>query len=285
MNRIIFGCGYLGNRVADIWAAQGDSVFALTRNPDRCRQLSDRGITPIVGDITDPNSLSDLPTVDSVLFAVGMDRTKYSDIRDVYVHGLKNVMDRLPADLKEFIYISSTGVYGNFDGAWVDESSTTEPTREGGKACLEAEQLIRNSSIGPVATVLRFAGIYGPGRVPTRKIIESRQWDKLSAEGYVNLIHVEDGARIIDLVSKQKHLNETILVSDGNPAIRKQYYEFIAGHFGFTEIPWAEGTGSLASSRAAANKRISNSKLLALTDYQFEFPDYQSGLTQAFASD
>ena len=146
--------------------------------------LQTLGIHPILADITKPETLEALPQVDTVLFSVGMDRTKYDDIRTVYVDGLKNVLSCLSGQSKHLIYISSTGVYGDHGGNWIDESTTPNPVREGGKACLEAEEVIRSSSFQSRSTILRFAGIYGPERVPTRSLIESKDWKKLSANDW-----------------------------------------------------------------------------------------------------
>ena len=143
----------------------------MTRKSERLAWFSDQGITGIVGDVTQPQTLN-LPEADIVLIAVGMDRSMYSDVEAVYVGGLRNVLDNLPQP-KHLIYVSSTGVYGDFDGQWVDESSTTQPLRFGGKACLKAEQLIRESDLANRSTLLRFAGIYGADRVPTKERIKA----------------------------------------------------------------------------------------------------------------
>ena len=286
MIRLIFGCGYLGLRVAKKWIASGDSVYSITRTKARSDELSQLGIAPIIADVTNPSSLESLPSADTVLFAVGMDRSQYDDIRQVYVEGLQNVLDRLSDSVKHLIYISSTGVYGDFGGDWVDESSITEPTREGGKACLEAEGLIREGGFQSRNTILRFAGIYGPHRVPTRNLIQSRAWDKLAASGYLNLIHVDDGASIVERVANHRPKNETFLVSDGAPALRREYYEFVASQLGVSEIPWAEQPTeqtqpSPRSLRSNNSKRISNTKLLNTFDVRFEYPDYRAGVIQA----
>lgn len=281
MKRLVVGCGYLGLRVAKRWLAGGDSVFAVTRSEARAVELEAEGISPIVGDITLPSSLDNLPEVDTVLFAVGMDRSRYSDIRLVYVDGLRHIIQRISATTKHLIYISSTGVYGDFGGQWVDETATTEPAREGGKACLEAEQLIALSKFANRSTILRFAGIYGPGRVPTRNLIQSKNWKKLSAAGYLNLIHVDDGARVVTLVAEQPPAGETFLVSDGQPSFRKEYYEFIAEQFGVDEIPWEESEVKPEESRSGSSKRISNRKFIDRFEFQFDFPDYRSGLKNA----
>jgi len=281
MKRLIFGCGYLGFPVAERWLAAGNEVFAVTRSDERADTFAAAGLKPLIADITEADSIPPLPVVDTVLFAVGMDRSRYSDIRDVYVEGLRNVVARLPVQTGHFVYISSTGVHGDVDGEWVDENSKTEPDRAGGMACLEAESLILNSPFADRATILRFAGIYGPGRIPLLASIEKREWEKLSGDGFVNLIHVADGARIIEAVSANRPMKETILVSDGNPVLRSHFYEKIAELSGSGKIDWSGSSNT--SSRGRGDKRVSNAKLLELLKSWnqadlFRFPDYESGL-------
>jgi len=214
----------------------------MTRKSERLAWFSDQGITGIVGDVTQPQTLN-LPEADIVLIAVGMDRSMYSDVEAVYVGGLRNVLDNLPQP-KHLIYVSSTGVYGDFDGQWVDESSTTQPLRPGGKACLKAEQLIRES------------GIYGADRVPTKERIKAGEWKKLSSAGFLNLIHVDDGAKIIDRIAQTEPAGETYLVSDGNECL------------GAEQIPWSETAVDPKAARSGSSKRISNKKLVE----QFQGP-------------
>ena len=283
MNCLIIGCGYLGLRVAKIWKQQSHCVSGLTRKTERAAWFDEQGITGIVGDVTQPESLKHLPAADIVLVAVGMDRSMYSDIEMVYVDGLKNVLANLPQPPKHLIYVSSTGVYGDFGGDWVTEESKTHPRRPGGEACLKAEQLIRDSKIGGLATILRFAGIYGPDRVPTKQRVEAGDWKKLSSAGFLNLIHVDDGAKIVDQVSKTKPAGETYLVGDGNPVLRRDYYSYIAECLGAEQIPWSETEVDPKAARSGSNKRISNKKLVEQFDIRFDFPDYQAGLKQAMA--
>jgi nucleoside-diphosphate-sugar epimerase len=288
MKRLIFGCGYLGFPVAQRWLDCGDEVFAVTRSRERAEDFSKAGLNPLIADITEPNSLPPLPAVDSVLFAVGMDRSRYSNIRDVYVEGLKNVLARLPVETGHFIYVSSTGVYGDFDGGWVDENSPTEPQRVGGEACLEAESLIRNSPFADRATILRFAGIYGPGRVPMLESVRKRDWANLSGGGFVNLIHVADGAQVIEAVAENRPLQETFLVSDGQPVLRSHFYQKIAELSGSGTIDWSRAGDT--SSRGRSDKRVSNAKLLQWREARgqpdlFQFPDYDSGLRGCWTSD
>ncbi len=291
--RLVFGCGYLGGRVARLWGSAGDQVFAVTRSEERGQSLLAKGFSPLMADITRPETLVDLPSIDTVLIAVGMDRSRYSDIRKVYVEGLQNVLDALADSVQHVIYVSSTGVYGDFDGGWVDEQSPTDPQREGGKACLEAEQLLKESHWGSRSTILRFAGIYGPDRVPTRQQVVDKQWDKLSPGGYLNLIQVDDGASIVQLIAHSVDVDpdntdtlaQTFLVSDGQPPLRRDYYDWIAERFGVGPIPWDPNAVAPQESRASSSKRISNQKLQQHFSVDFRYPDYRAGLGYALSKE
>ncbi|MGE0375692.1 MAG: NAD-dependent epimerase/dehydratase family protein, partial [Planctomycetaceae bacterium] len=144
-SRLIIGCGYLGLRVARRWLAQGDAVAALTRSAERAAAFRERGIRPVVGDILSPDRLRDLPPATTVLYAVGYDRTTEASKRTVYVDGLRNVLLSLPKSVERFVYVSSTSVYGQSNGVWVDETSACEPRTDGGQICLDAERLLQSA--------------------------------------------------------------------------------------------------------------------------------------------
>src|SRR5690606_32277786 len=84
--RLILGCGYLGRRVARLWREQGDRVYALTRSAENAEAFRAEGLEPIVGDILQPESLKALPDCDTLLYAVGFDRTAGRTQRDVSVN-------------------------------------------------------------------------------------------------------------------------------------------------------------------------------------------------------
>ncbi|MEM6654366.1 MAG: NAD-binding protein, partial [Planctomycetota bacterium] len=141
--RLVIGCGYLGERVAKRWRDAGDRVTVVTRNADRAASLPAGGYRAIVADVTDPATLVNLPAAETVLFAVGYDRSAGPSINEVYAEGLRNVLSALPETTGRVIYISTTGVYGNAGSDWVDEQTPTEPQRDGGKASLAAEEALR----------------------------------------------------------------------------------------------------------------------------------------------
>jgi nucleoside-diphosphate-sugar epimerase len=286
MKKLIFGCGYLGNRVADAWLAQGEQVLAVTRSSARAREFASRGIQPIVGDITETIDLRDADAVDTVLFAVGFDRRGRKDIREVYVGGLRNVLGDLPDSVTRFIYISSTGVYGQTDGEWVDEDSSCEPQRAGGRACLAAEELLQSHPIGARTVILRLAGIYGPGRLPKMQDIREGKPIDSPASGYLNLIHVDDAVSVILSTEQLVEPPERMLVSDGKPVLRGDFYRELASLSGSPEPRFAVPAESEATAgRHSTDKQISNRRLQEQLAMTLRYPNYREGLAAILAAE
>ncbi len=96
MSVLIVGCGYLGLRAATAWLAARRKVYSLTRS--RADELRTYGIEPIIGDVLNPESLKALPQTDTVLYAVGLDRSAGKPMREVYVTGLGNVLGALSSN-------------------------------------------------------------------------------------------------------------------------------------------------------------------------------------------
>lgn len=285
--KLVIGCGYLGLRVAVRWAGQGKAVHAVTRSADTAEQFRQKGLCAIVADVTQPESLTalrELSNVDTVLFAVGFDRSVGIPIHDVYVDGLKRVLDFLPSEIERFIYISSTGVYGQTDGNWVDEDSTCEPTREGGKACLAAERTLLSSEFAERAIVLRLAGIYGPERVPRKADLLSNK--SFSQTGHLNLIHVEDAATTVLAAEQLATLSDTYVVSDGNPVLRSDYYSELKRLLNVRTLPVDETEtpdGTSRKQRAQGDKKIRADKFLRELKVKLDFPSYREGLAAILA--
>src|SRR5262245_39201706 len=123
MDVLIVGCGYLGQRAADAWLAQGHRVSALTRSPAKAELLRSSGVVPIVGDILDAATIEALPAADVLLIALTHDSTSAVPKRAVLVDGVANLVREMRSRVRHVIYVSSTSVHGQHDGSWVDESS------------------------------------------------------------------------------------------------------------------------------------------------------------------
>ena len=268
---LVVGCGYLGRRVAARWAAAGRRVAALTRgNADALRAL---GIHPVVGDVTDPDSLRGLPAARAVLYAVGMDRGQNKTMREVYVDGLGHVLDTLPPDGR-FVYVSSTGVYGRTDGGWVDERSPTEPAEESGRVVLEAERLLRSKR--PDAIVLRFAGLYGPDRLLRKAAILKGEPLAGDADKWLNLVHVDDGAAAVVAAEERARPGGTYTIADDEPVTRRAFYAHLAGLLGGPPAAFDH-----RPEPGAANRRVCNRTARAELGWSPAYPSYREGLAQA----
>jgi len=285
VNRLIFGCGYLGTRVGRLWGSQRDRVNVVTRSDERAIELGTEGFITCGGDVTEPGSLTFLnvlPELDTVLHAVGYDRGGEHSIHQVYAEGMQNVLAALPDSVGRFIYISTTGVYGDAGGEWIDEQTPPNPSRAGGQASLAAEQAIRESRFANKAIILRLAGIYGPGRLPYLKQIEAGEPIEAPQTGHLNLIHVDDAARIVHQVAcSDFELTgpRVYCVCDGNPVVRSDYYSELARLLGAPEPRFATpADGSPRAARAAADKRVSNRRLLEEVQPEWLYSTYREGL-------
>ena len=294
--RLIFGCGYLGLRAGSLWRDAGDEIIAATRSEERARELRTKhGFRTLVVDVVDLASLADLPRADTLLFAVGFDRKSGDSIQDVYAEGLQNVLATISANIRHAIYVSTTGVYGTAGGGWADERTPTDPQRDGGKASLAAEEILRAHPLGERSAILRLAGIYGPGRVPYLDKLRAGEPIAAPSAGWLNLIHVDDAARIV--VGIDQWLAERVAsdgpyvfcVSDGSPVVRGEYYAEAARLIDAAPPCFTQpAADSPAAARAGADRRVSNAKLrewMSEAGISNEYPSYREGLAQILHAD
>ena len=280
-----------GKGVARRWRDGGANVYVVTRSPRRAADLESEGFQSVVADVIQPDTLIDLPAVETVLFAVGFDRSSQVSIGAVYAGGVRNVLAALPAKVRRFIYISTTGVYGPAGGAWVDENTTPDPRRDGGKASLAAEQQIVSHPLAKCTAILRLAGIYGPGRIPYFDKLRSGPPIAVPSRGWLNLIHVDDAAAVV-LAADAWAASESadaaphiFCVSDGEPVVRGNYYREVARRIGAPEPSFVEPDAATpAAARAAANKRIRNEKMSRTLEVRLTYPSYREGLAAILAS-
>jgi nucleoside-diphosphate-sugar epimerase len=244
--RLVVGCGYLGERVARRWMNAGSRVIATTRRDSRAAHLRGLGVVPAVVDVTavEPGwagLFADHGVPATVFWAVGFDRTAGGTHRDVHVDGLRKLLDALtaPADAPppRVILSSSTGVWGDVQGMVIDETTPPTPTREAGRVLVDAETILAAHPAGP-GTALRFAGLYGPGRLP--RIADLRAGLPIAADpdSWLNLIHVDDAASIVCLVADAPAPRPLYVVSDGRPVRRRDWYGRLAAVSGSPEPRW-----------------------------------------------
>lgn len=284
MTTLIIGCGYLGERLGIRLVQDGGRIFGTVRSPERAEAIARSGIVPVIADVLRPETLAALPAADRVFYAVGFDRSAGAAMREVYVDGLQNVLDRLPGSVDRFVYAGSTGVYGQSGGEWVDEDSPAAPEHESGRVVLEAEGRIRAwaGARGVSAVILRFAGLYGPGRIVRRALLERAEPIPGDPDRFLNLVHIDDAAAAAAAVLDCENPAPVYLVADDRPVTRREYYATAARVIGAPEPRFEPPRpGSVESTRDATNKRVDNRRLKADLGVVLRYPDITTGLVAA----
>lgn len=247
----------------------------------------------------DRQSLTHLPKSAVVVYAIGYDRTCPASKREVYVQGLKNVLEVCGERFARFVYVSSSSVYGQNQGEFVDESTVAEPTSLDGRICREAEEIVwqffpQAVTSHPIAVhattgglpndersaiVLRLSGIYGPGRIAAR-IDQLRQGAPLSGNpnAWLNLIHVDDAVQAVVAAAIRGRPGTTYLVSDDRPVIRRDFYSQLTERIG-APLPQFQVLESSASEASHINKRCVNRLLKEDLKVELRYPTITEGLS------
>jgi nucleoside-diphosphate-sugar epimerase len=190
------------------------------------------------------------------------------------VTGLNRLLDALPHATR-VILSSSTGVWGDEDGRIVTEETPAHPTREAGQVLLEAEALLRSHPRGP-GVALRFAGLYGPGRLP--RIADLRAGTPIAADpdSWLNLVHVDDAAEIVRLVAATPHPRPLYVVSDGRPVRRREWYGRLAALSASPTPQWDPAAPRVRG----ADKRVDPAVLFRDLPISLAYPDALAALAE-----
>ncbi len=295
MKIVIVGCGYIGMELARQLAAEGHEVTGVRRSRaglDAIESLPSANggtIRAVRADVTEPESLGVLPDAEAIVFAASSGGRGASAARTVYVEGLAAVIveyrdrEEVPDRL---VYTSSTGVYGDHDGAWVDESTPIEPTTEKTRVLAEAERVAieEAADAGIDGTVARFAGLYGPDRYRLERYL-----DGPVTAGYLNMVHRDDAAGSVRyLLERDVARGEPVVVVDDEPAEKHAFADWLADQCGVPRPPKRSkaeriAAGALsepAKRRILTSKRCKNTFLREL-GYTFAFPTFREGYRAA----
>jgi nucleoside-diphosphate-sugar epimerase len=274
--RLVVGTGYLGSRVARAWISQGDRVTGTTRSADRAGLLADAGISPIVLDVTTADWIDLFASIGppvTIFWSVGFDRMAGPSYHDVQVASLGRMLDAIAVEPTtappcRIIFCSSTGVWGDETGEIVDETTPVNPSREAGQALVAAEALLRGHAGGP-GTALRFAGLYGPGRLPRLADLRAARPIAADPDTWLNLIHIDDAARVVAAVAAAPAPAPLYVVSDGHPIRRRDWYARLAELSGSPTPVWDPTT---VRSRGG-DKRVNPTLLFTEIPITLDHPD------------
>ncbi|WP_397450618.1 SDR family oxidoreductase [Pseudomonas sp. NA-150] len=258
---LIAGCGDVGSRLASQLLIDDWTVYGLRRSVSRLPA----GVVGVAGDLFDADCPEDWPTsaIDYLVYSAAASDHDEAGYRMAYLQGLRNVLSWLEQHgqkPKRLLFVSSSSVYGQQNGEWVDESSPTEATGYSGRVMLEAEQLALHSGIP--ASVVRLTGIYGPGR--EWLLTQVRRGYRVVTEPplYANRIHSDDAAGLLACLLQADELGVTLedyyLGVDDAPAPLAEVVAWLREYLGVTE--WSDE----ASVRRTGSKRCSNARARAL---------------------
>ena len=277
---LIAGCGYVGAALGALLDRDSHAVFGLRRRAGALPW----GVRPIEADLCVASTLRELPPqLDFVVFAAAPAGRDDAHYRSLYVEGLRNLTHALveqKQEPKRILFTSSTAVYGQRAGEWVDESSPTEPRSFAGRRLLEAEALLSEAPFP--ATVVRFGGIYGPRRTGlVERVRTGRVLYQVEPPRYTNRIHRDDCAGVLSHLMTLPEPARLYLGVDSDPAPESDVTRWLAGVLGapMPRAGVADDTGELGRS---GNKRCRNERLLA-SGYQFRYPTFREGYAAVLA--
>lgn len=279
MTILLAGCGDLGTEAGLRFAASGHRVVGWRRSPAKLPAA----IEGAAADLGSP----ELPPVPAdttaVVIAVAADSPSEEAYRTAYVRGVAHVLDALERDgvhPDRVLFVSSTAVYGDAGGGWVDESTAPDPGGFSGRVLVEAEDLLHNrlAGTGTTAIALRLGGIYGPDR--TRLIDQVKTGSAVVPEDvrYTNRIHRDDAAAaIVHLATMEAAPAPAYIGVDDEPAELGSVLRFLAAELGLPE----PRVGDAGPARGG-NKRCRN-HLLRRTGFTFTFPTFREGYRDVIA--
>jgi nucleoside-diphosphate-sugar epimerase len=270
----VAGAGYLGTALAQRLVSQGHEVVVLRRSA----LPPPAGVRAFRADLLAPAALDALPPADLVFYTAAADERSAAAYRRAYVEGLARLLERLarmdPLP-QRLLFTSSTAVYGQQHGEWVDESSPTEPADFAGRRLLEGEALVHAAPFP--GSVLRLGGIYGPGR---SSLIERARAGASGASGYTNRIQRDDAAAALAHLAALPAAEACVLGVDSEPAPACEVLAWLARRQG---LPAREPTEAVPPARGArGSKRCRNARLLA-TGFRLRYPSYREGYAALLA--
>ena len=289
MRTLIIGCGYTGEALGKRLFSIGHEVSGILRNKENNARLIELGITPLNLDITKTSEIQQIPNnYDNIIISVSSSRGGLDAYKNVFGKGMINISNWLQTQsIKSVVFISSTSVYRETDGEWVNEESETKPTSPNGVSRLNAEKSWMNlaANKGLPIQIFRLSGIYSDQRniLSRLKLGQEKIIDKKNH--FFSRIHIDDIANILFNSLKKFKTEEIYNISDDKPASSKELILYGSQILGI-EKPETVSVNSIENemlknfykdSKKVSNKKMKNKLLIKL-----KYPTYREGLRNIF---
>jgi nucleoside-diphosphate-sugar epimerase len=281
----IFGLGFSAMTLARRLVADGWQVAGSVRSPEKASALRDEGVEAVAFDGTEPGT-------DVARALDGADHVAISippgEAGDPVLGQHRDDLAARAGDIRWLGYLSTLGVYGNHDGAWIDETAPTDPVspRNARRVVAEQDWLAFGEETGIPVMIFRIAGIYGPGRNALVKV-KAGEARRLVKPGQVfNRIHVADIAGVLEASIKRPRAGGIYNLSDDEPGPPQDVIAYAAELLGVEpppEVPFENADISpMARSFYSANRRAGNNRIKQELGVELEYPTYRAGLDALF---
>ncbi|MGR3702133.1 MAG: SDR family oxidoreductase [Paracoccaceae bacterium] len=276
-----FGHGYSARALARRLIPQGWTVLGTTRNPDKARALKAEGVAPILW--PDGDLRGAVSKASHILSSAGPESEG-----DPVLALMRDQIARAASRLTWVGYLSTTGVYGDHDGGWVDEESPLLPSTKRGQMRLEAEQAWQSIPSLPLH-IFRLAGIYGPGRGPFEKVRNGTARRIVKPGQVFSRIHVDDIAQVLEASINRPNPGRAYNLCDDDPAPPQDVIGHAAELLGLPlppEVPFDQADLTpMARSFYAESKRVRNDRIKTELGVTLLYPDYRHGLRALLAEE
>jgi nucleoside-diphosphate-sugar epimerase len=263
---LIIGCGYVGNHLRSLLEIKGWDVWTARRTKDPAKKSLSIDVR---NDFTLPRDF------DVIFYMVSAGAYTHEAYQNAYVRGVHHTLSaiRNSSNSPLFIFVSSTSVFSENNGALVDENSETDSTSFSKASLLQGEASL--SASGLKYSIVRLSGIYGPGRTRMIQAILSRE-ARLKRNSFIsNRIHVEDCAGILHHLATIKNPEPLYIGTDCEPTPYNEVLKWLGNKLDIGEIEM-EAETETSESIHMSNKRCSNAKILS-AGYKFLYPNFRKG--------
>ncbi|MCK7458115.1 SDR family oxidoreductase [Idiomarina aminovorans] len=270
MKTLLLGYGDIADRVAQRLSAIKSQITGVCRTPGN--KPVRPGVDLIAADLNSEQELYQLfkQKWDNVVITLTPKKGAEDSYHQGYVVPCRQLQQVLSQQTHQpfIIYVSSTGVYAQRNGEWIDENSVTEPTSDSGKALLQAESLI--DALPGRTSILRCSGIYGQGR--DFLLRQLSQGNVQLRDSWTNRIHQDDVAGfIVHLLTKVRQPQPVYLVNDDEPVKQYEVYQWLAQQLGIEPPETINKDVDPRGSKRCLNNALKNS------DYQLQYSNFREG--------
>jgi len=279
MHLLSFGHGYSARALTPLLLAKGWQITGTTRTDDKAVQLEAAGVTPIIWPGSDVTAA--LNTATHLLISAGPGADG-----DQVLAELRDEIAKRAGQFQWVGYLSTTGVYGDHQGGWVDEDTPLTPSTKRGQLRVEAEAAWQSIPDLPLH-IFRLAGIYGPGRGPFAKVRNGTARRIIKKGQLFSRIHVEDIAQVLDASIAQPNPGAVYNLCDNDAAPPQDVIGYAAELLGMplpaaVDFETADMT-PMARSFYAESKKVRNDRIKDELGVALRYPDYRTGLKALLA--